>query len=126
MQDIRPGLRERLDAIKVQRLKLDQEESSLKALLQLEEQRSLMNGDAALTLTNTPGSAAPDLRVLITGALRSQKRMTVTQIRETAERSFNFGSKAPGRVVHFTLQGMKKNGIVDQDADYWLLKEAVQ
>jgi hypothetical protein len=126
MQDIRPGLRERLEAIKVQRLKLDQEEASLKALLQLEEQRFLMNGDATLTLSNTPGTVAPDLSVLIAGALRSQKKMTRTQIREAAERSFNFGGKAPGRVVHFTLQGMKKRGLVEEDADGLRLSGVVQ
>lgn len=127
MQDIRPGLRERIDAIKVQRMKLDQEETSLKSLLQLEEQRFLMHGDGALTLANTPGAAPPDLRTLIVGVLHTQKRsMTASEIREAAERSFNFGSKAPGRVVHFTLQGMAKNGTVEQIEDHWQLKEAVQ
>jgi hypothetical protein len=120
MRDIRTDLRERLDAIATQRLQLDQMESSVRALLVQEEAR--FAGQSTENLKLLPAGSL-SLSALIATIMASEKRrMKKEEIRDAAIQAYDFGRRAPGRVLNFTLQGMKKAGIVDEVDGGWELK----
>lgn len=126
MRDIRADLRERLEGIATQRLQLDQQESSIKTLLQQEEQRFAVRLSESLTLTSQYPRPV-DLSTVIVGVIKDKGPLTSEQLKHAMPTIFDFEGKAPGRVLNFTLQGMRKSGLVDKVEDRWTLKEvAVQ
>lgn len=124
MRDIRPDLRERLEAIATQRMQLVEQENSIRALLQQEELRFASRGSEPLTLTSTVPLPV-DVNKLVVSVL-SDGPMTAEEIKTKTTALYNFDGKAPGRVLNFTLQGMAKSGIVEKIEDRWKLTEAVQ
>jgi hypothetical protein len=135
MRDIRHDLKERLAYIEQERARiqasvqgrlseLDQMEAGIKSLMRLEE--------LGFTSGNGHGKAADDgttpLSRLILGLLRNSKSpLSVNDFKASAKAmQFDFGTKAPGRVIHWGLVGMQQGGIVEKKGGKWHLKEVTQ
>ena len=131
MRDLRDDFRERLDAITGERLALEtklaevrQREDRYKMLLREEEERcAASSAGAAIALSVSAEDADPDanqnLASLIMTTMRSKNRpLDLDEIkREMGRTHFDFGTKAPGRAIHFRLIGLLNRGEVGRLAD---------
>jgi hypothetical protein len=143
MKDIRHDLRERLDSIAkdsvVLRARLaqnDAEEAMLKSLLQREDARfgkldaslpAPTNGDHA-GQSKTGGT--PLSRFIVNTIRQAKKPVTLDDLKQAAETiGYDFGTKKPGRVLHWALVAMNENGIIRPSQSVhggWKMKEVRQ
>ena len=137
MRDIRPDLRERLGSIEQDRTRLklstqrqleelDQQEAGVHALLRQEERRfASANGNGNDHHPAEEGTTP--LARFILGVFSSYKPrpVSIADFKSMAAKAnFDFGQKAPGRVIHWALVGMAQGGIVEKGGDdMWRLKE---
>jgi hypothetical protein len=141
MRDIRAGLRERLDAIAKERAVLrtrlseaESQEAAIRALLKQEEAKfgklepilpfsgilEPSDGDTATVRGRTPLSQMI-LNYLVQNAGRP---VTLQDFKAAAEHvRFDFGQKAPGRVLHWALVGMEENQLVRKTEKGYTLAE---
>lgn len=136
MRDIRADLRERLGSIEQDRVRLktqtqrqleelEQMEAGVKALLQQEERRFVSangNGHHA-----ADGGTTPLSRFILAYLRSTNGPVSMDDIKASAIASkYDFGEKAPGRVIHWGLVGMQQGGIVEKKGGKWHLKEVTQ
>lgn len=126
MRDIRPDLRERLAAIARERARLDQVEAGIKALLEQEEHprvfiSSSSNGDHEVDGT-------PLTRFILATLRHARPRaLAIDDFKEAAlKEGFDFGKKAPGRVLHRAMTGIAQGDRIEKVNGKWRLKEATQ
>jgi hypothetical protein len=137
MRDIRPDLRERLGSIEQERARikatvqgqleeLDQQEVGVKALLQQEERRFASNNGNGIHHA-ADGGTTPLSRLILAYLRNSNGPVSMDDIKASAlANKFDFGEKAPGRVIHWGLVGMQQGGIVEKKGGKWHLKEVTQ
>jgi len=128
VRDIRPDLKERLEALAAEReehkralARVDEREAVVKGLLAEEEERwekvqpaLFENGDsgnhrreAQLVVGRTP------LARFLVGALGDGRPHRLAEIvRLATDTHFDFGTKNPGRSIHFALIGLQENDFV--------------
>jgi len=129
MPDIGPVLRDYLKTIARERVRLDQMETGIKALLELEEHRDFPvsnNGNGNGTGVTENGGGTQLSRFLFALLKNSKNGLTVDEIKASAHASkFDFGNKAPGRVIHWGLVGMG-DAVEKMPDGKWRLKEVTQ
>ena len=125
MRDIRVDLTERLNALggereklKVRMAALDHKEALIRAILQQEEDRLRRAQAGSEPPSSNPGEngkyASPIARFVLS-AFHRQNPVSLRQLRDAGVRErVPFGDKSPGRVIHFLLIGMEKNGLVER------------
>ena len=139
VKDIRPDLRERLDSITkeiaVLRAKVTQnenEESLLKILLQREDARfgkleaslPIMPPSNGAHVVQSSTGGTPLARLIVNTMRNANKVTTLADLKKAAEAvGYDFGAKAPGRVLHWALVAMSENGSIVRKGDGWNLKE---
>src|SRR5450631_1104322 len=122
MQDIRAGLKERLAAVIKERsalrarfAEIEQLEATIRVLLQQEESK-FGKLEPKLPFNELAPSAEPKVvrgntplsRLIIATLETSNKPLTLSDFKqEAARRNFDFGDKAPGRVLLWALVGME-------------------
>jgi hypothetical protein len=81
----------------------------------VDQQPLSLNGNSPSTETDSP------LANILRSHLADGKKHHLDELVKAAkQRNYPFGDKAPGRVIHFALIGMKSGGSVDQIGDgYW-------
>jgi hypothetical protein len=140
MQDIRAGLKERLDSIAKERAMLRTRlaeaeimESTIRALLQQEEGKFgkleptlPFNGNAKPIADPTVRGGTP-LSQLIIGTIQQANRpRNLDQFKEAAERlHFDFGDKKPGRVLHWALVALEQSNVLERTKDGYKLREEI-
>ncbi|MBM4036653.1 MAG: hypothetical protein FJ291_33375 [Planctomycetes bacterium] len=124
MRDIRSDLGERLKEIEAERGRLSQRlddlvstEQAVRALLAEEEARWARMQPSLFSVQSkaTNGSKArTEVARFLLDALADGGPKTIRTLKESALRiGVAFGSKSPGRVIHFALLGMAQNGLVE-------------
>lgn len=124
MRDIREDLRQRLVKITAQRAELqtrmgwlDEMEAHIKAALEYERAQAEFD-QASLVFDEPSNGEHSAIAQFIRDILSDLKGRTLDELKSAAQhRGLPFGEKNPGRVLHFTLVGMKQSGIVDRDTD---------
>lgn len=128
MRDIQADLHERIQAVDrdIGRLKaaLKQQEEKktvLSAMLKQEQESKI---DKSLPAVAGNGHYTSPAAQFIFAAFQKQNPCELRQLRDAAIRQgIDFEGKTPGRVLHFLLVGMEKNGLVDHLEDgRWSLK----
>jgi len=126
VRDLREDLRQRLQALALERATLserlaylDQIEVQTKNLLEYEVMR-IQAGSAAqqglFTDTQIADSQRSDLSLFLRDALSDGTPRPLGYLKRAAQkRQIDFGGKNPGRVLHFALTGMAQNGIVEME-----------
>ncbi len=127
MRDIRPDLKERLEALAAEREELkfelallDQKEIRIKALLSEEEARwekvqpaLFHNGHAPQPETDGDRVGHTPLARFLVRALSDDKPHDLKELVLLAiQESFDFGVKNSGRSIHFALVGLQQSGYV--------------
>jgi hypothetical protein len=137
MKDIRLDLRERLDSIAKDsaalRSKLSQndaEEGMLKALLQREDDRfgrleaSLPAPSKRIDGDQSTVGSTPLARLIVNTIRQAPKPVTLDDLKLAAEKvGYDFGTKKPGRVLHWALVAMNENNVIVKNGEGWKLKE---
>jgi hypothetical protein len=142
MQDIRAGLKERLGAVAKERADLQarltevgDREIALKALLQQEESkfgklepRLPFNGAIKQRADSPVKGGTPLSRLILTAIQEAKKPLMLDDFKQAAQsRNFDFGTKAPGRVLHWALVGMEESNILERaDNGGYQLKQVTQ
>lgn len=139
MRDIRPDLRERLEAISKEQQslqsrlsELEQTEAGVRVLLLREEQRYSRGSITELHLgdNHVRAGGTPLAKLIITTARQGGKRWFVLDDFKTAakEAHFDFGEKSPGRTLHWALVGLTTHGHLECQGTHkdrrYRLKEA--
>ena len=124
MRDIRPDLRERLNTIAADRARLDEDERSVRHLLQREEMRfgepkqaSLPLGDRNeknKTVKRVPAEPSEKIKFVMTTLADRQLWPLELIVEAAAEKGVDFNGKHPRRVLHFVLLGMQQRGLVEK------------
>lgn len=138
MRDIRDDLQERLGAIDQElhllderSIALNKEAEMLRALLQRENHRwhgaqpSLFTAPVHAGNGNGAAPARTLLSKMVIEALADQRWHDVSEIAAAVSaKGYEFGEKAPGRVLHFALLGMRQSGVVKRSKQgRWRLKQ---
>lgn len=125
LRNITADLRDRLAAVEAQRKRLDSEERALRELLAAEEARWRDRSQPTLFTMHDPNKKTDVRRRHTTEPSANTSFLNhlladgeVWHIEDIAHRAVDagleFGSKSPGRVLHFVLVGMKQRGLVEQ------------
>lgn len=141
MRDIRPDLKERLSFIEKERARieasvydqlddLDQQKLGVEALLEQEERRfASASGNGNGHSPAAEDGSTPLARFILSVFRKTNPRpVSLADFKAMAAKAnFDFGEKAPGRVLHWALVGMAQSGVVQKgDDDMWRLKEVTQ
>jgi hypothetical protein len=131
MRDIRADLTERLEAYRAEgealRERLAELEQLHASVSQLLEQENAIHGDQG-SLFQHPGhqngAYESEIAKFVKRTL-SKGPCDMADLKiAAAKQRVQFGKKSPGRVLHFLLMGMEKNGYVERDEnERWEWKE---
>jgi hypothetical protein len=115
------------EAFRVRSLSETQRDT-LRALLAAENER--WNGVSQTVLfadggVVQPSEAGTTLSIILREEMAGSKKRHLDELSQAAvKRGYPFGDKAPGRVVHFALLGMKSGNLVEQLGEgYWRLSQ---
>lgn len=136
MKDIRPDLRERLDALEkrsaILRSQLEQnkeQEELLKNLLQHEDERfgrleaALVAPSRSIDGDRSGAASTPLAKLIVNTIKQSDHPVTLDDLKRAAEHvKFDFGTKKPGRVLHWALVAMHENNVIERNGAGWKLK----
>lgn len=132
MRDIREDLRQRLQAIALQRGELqarlgwlDKAEAHVLGLLEYEKYQAQRQQEPLFTDAELPAEEErTETAQFLREVLADGRPRTLEELKKAAsDRGLNFEGKNPGRVLHFALLGMAQNGIVEMvSKGVWHLK----
>ena len=126
MRDIRGDLRERIDLLAAERVKLEtrmtelskQEQSYKLALLQEEERFNSSLSSSHSIAEAAVGSSAGLAELLITAIASKNRPVDLDELKtEIGKTPYDFGDRAPGRAIHFGLVGLANRGEVEKLPD---------